>query len=426
MPRATPDLINTGLVLMERMPAPRNFKLASMLSIISSLLGRRTWIDTEAELPRAYPNLYILLVAPPGVGKDNAIKWATQILMDTQEAVNPRRIVSFSGTSISPKGIYDALGPQSDSEQVYTHKGRVHTFRSLTFHIPEMSTMMTEYDSRLIGILNDLYNCSAFASDRIRGAEIIIPNPHITLLIGNQPATLYEVLPEKSFHMGFPSRLCIFQADTRVKRRLFNVDALEDNTALREKLIIDLIDVSLMSGPFLLTYNAGEWLNDFEDREPNQVPGPRWSSYNTRRILHLQKLAMICSASERSDRVLNVDHIERAYEIMTEYERDLPTLFDGIISSKGFTQSYEQFNRIVTTHGKEVYIANAEGDKMFSHYEISHFTLAKELSKTHSMPEKEAILRELLTSGAAVVQMDTRADPPTPTYPRTYIVRHLL
>lgn len=426
MARTNPDLIEACLNLMSEMPAPPNFKLAGVITALSSLLGRRVWIDTEAELPRAYPNLYTMLVAPPGVAKDNIIKWIVQLLSDVQHMAGPqRRIVAFSGSSISPKAVYDALASQDTTEQTFTYNKKVQTFRSLTFCVPELSTMMTEYNQQLVGILNELYNCSPEARDRIRGQDYLVPNPHVVLLLGNQPATLYKTMPEETFHMGFPSRCCIFQANASERKRLFNLGKPQAASgAAREQVLLDLYDVTLMSGPFRITEDVGEWLNAFNIDNPDPVPGSKWDGYNSRRILHVQKLAMICSASERSDRTIELRHCERALEIMRSYEQELPQLFEGVVSSRGYSSSYEQTDRIIEQLAKPVLTRGDGGAEVLSHYEITHWDLARELARTHALHEKEALIKELIQSGRISLKLvKVEGQPAVPFHPRTYVVR---
>lgn len=426
MARPVPDIINTGLALMSRMPAPSNFKLAAVLTILSSLLGRRVWLDNEAELPRAYANLYSMLVAPPGIGKDIVISWAAETLNELQAFVGPQnRVWASAGTSISPKGIYDALGSSDHCEQTFRWANKPYQFRSLTFLVGEMSTIMPDYDQRLIGILNDLYNCAPFASDRIRGQEIVIPNPHITMLVGNQPATLFETLPEKAFHMGFTSRLCIWQSSTKARRRLFNVTTdVDPDPELRAKFISALHDVTLMAGSFRLTPEAGEWLNDFAETEPYPVPGSRWADYNPRRILHVQKLAMICSASERGDRKMEVAHCERALEFMRSYEKDLPHLFDGVVSSEGFSSIYEEVRNLCEQLADPIIVRRHDGTEVLSHYEITHLKLARELSRTINAHKLEKLFAELIRSGVLTLRMQhVEGQAPIILTPRSYIVR---
>lgn len=423
MSRPVSDIIEAGLTLMSRMPAPENFKIAGMLTIMSSLMGRRVWMDNEWELPRAYPNLYTMLVAPPGVGKDIVISWVRKALTTLQEYVGvQRKIWASAGTSISPKGIYDALNSSDLCEQHFRWNNNPEHFRSLTFLMGEMSTIMSDYDQRLIGILNELYNCEAFAADRIRGQEYIIPNPHITMLIGNQPATLFETLPEKAFHMGFTSRLCIFQAFEKVKRQRSKKGTAEPE--LYKKFIDALHDVTLMAGGFRITREADEWLDTFENDNPYAVPGSRWVDYNPRRILHIQKLAMICSASERSDRKLEVQHLERALEIMRLYEKDLPHLFDGVVSSEGFSSIYEDVHTLCEQLAKPIIVKKNDGTEVLSHYEISHLILSRELSRTTNVHKVEKLFAELIRSGVLTIKMQKVPDgPPIPIIPRTYVVR---
>jgi hypothetical protein len=423
MPRPVPDIISTGMDLMARMPAPENFKLAGMLTIMSSLMGRRVWVDNEWELPRAYPNLYTMLVAPPGVGKDIVISWVRKALTTLQEYVGvQRRIWASAGTSISPKGIYDALNSSDHCEQHFRWSGEPQSFRSLTFLIGEMSTIMPDYNQALIGILNELYNCEMFAEDRIRGQDYLIPNPHITMLLGNQPATLFETLPEKAFHMGFTSRLCIFQAFEKVKRKRSKKGA--DNSDLYPKFLDALHDVTLMTGGFKITPDADLWLDDFEEDNPFPVPGSRWIDYNPRRILHVQKLAMICSASERSDRKLNVNHLERALEIMRSYEKDMPHLFDGVVSSEGFSSIYEDVRNLCEQLAKPILVKKNDGTEVLSHYEVTHLILSRELSRTTNVHKVEKLFAELIRSGVLTVKMQkVEGQQPVPIVPRTYIVR---
>lgn len=447
MARPVRDIIETGLQLMARMPAPENFKLAGMLTIMSSLMGRRVFLDNEWELPRAYPNLYSMLVAPPGVGKDIVISWVRKALTSTQEYIGQqRRIWASAGTSISPKGIYDALSSSDHCEQHFQWNKKPQAFRSLTFLIGEMSTIMPDYNQALIGILNELYNCEAFAEDRIRGQDYLIPNPHITMLIGNQPATLFETLPEKAFHMGFTSRLCIFQAFEKVKRTRSKVAINQSD--LYSKFLDSLHDVTLMAGGFRLTQEADAWIDAFEHDEPFQVPGSRWIDYNPRRILHIQKLAMICSASEHSDRKLDASHLERALDIMigwdhrpkedTEnplpwwcthtplhgYEKDLPHLFDGVVSSEGFSSIYEDVRTLCEQLAKPIIVKKHSGQEVLSHYEISHLNLSRELSRTTNVHKVEKLFAELIRSGVLTIKMQkVEGQQPIPITPRTYIVR---
>ncbi len=65
--------------------SPERFRRWAALSIVSVLLDRRVWTSTLGGVP-IYPNLFIMLVAKPGVGKSTAIAPA-RTLLETQPHV---------------------------------------------------------------------------------------------------------------------------------------------------------------------------------------------------------------------------------------------------------------------------------------------------------------------------------------------------
>lgn len=405
MPRATPDVIDTAMSLMVGLTAPDNFKVWTAISAISSILARRVWLPNNVGLPPAYPNLFIMYVGEPATGKDITIGWGTQLLLRIQEEAAPRTVVTLGPQSISQKGIYDAF--DDGAEQVYTYQSRTHQFNSVIFHIPELSTIMTDYDSKLIGVFNDLYNCGPWMRDRIRGRNVSVKNPHATLLFGNQPDTLFEVFPEKVFGMGFTSRLMFIQCFEQVRGILFTHDNKNlMNSELYNMLVTDLLDISLITGPYECTIEVKEALNEFSLQHPDEVPGRKWKHYNGRRTLHLSKLCMICAASERSKKLIEMRHLERAYNFMRDYEKDLPRLFDNIISSRGFVEIYDQINNFLK-------------DKK----EIKHSELSYELSRTRTIQEVRMHIDEFLREGLLEIKRNYDLDPPQDIKPRTYIVR---
>jgi len=405
MPRETNDIIDTALDLMSGLLAPDNFKLWTIISVISSLLARRCWMPNDVGLPPAYPNLYILLVGEPASGKDVSIGFGTNLLIEAQKLAEPRRIITLGAQSISPKGIYDMLGPEGNATQNFTYNRKPHVFNSVTFHIPELSTTMVDYNPLLVGVWNELYNCNPILRDTIRGRDIKINNPHACLLLGNQPDTLFDVLPEKSFGMGLTSRIMFIQCFHETRGVLFT-DEPRDVSAIYQKLVVDLHDVSLITGPFEPTREVKRYLNEFALDRPDWVKGRKWKNYNGRRPLHLQKLCMICAASERSNKIVEMRHLDRAYDFLTGYEKELPRLFENVISSRGYIEVFEQIDSFLANKKK-----------------IKHRDLTRELARTRNIVEVDRLIIDCLKGGLLEIEKDTSFDPPIEKRPRTYLVR---
>ena len=66
-PRRLPDWITSFEEYTSAFPSPQLFKKWGAIATIAMALERKCWIKTN--IGDLYPNLYILCLAPPGVGK---------------------------------------------------------------------------------------------------------------------------------------------------------------------------------------------------------------------------------------------------------------------------------------------------------------------------------------------------------------------
>lgn len=394
MARNLPDFINGWLEYTEPLPTPLIFRIWSAIGAMSCALGRRVWIKTNSRMPLCFPNLFLMLVAPPGIGKDVSINKVADLII-TANAISKNGIVArLGGESISPKGLVDKLADNA-SKQTFTyrrgHEQVTAEFHSLTFCIGELGTAIPEYDPRLIPLLNDLYNNKPAYEDAIRGIEVRVPAPHLTLILGNQPNTLAEVFPERTFRMGFTSRIIFVYAHHPVIKDLYVDEEIELSwdQSLEQKLAEDFCDMASMAGPFKVTPETKKLINEFSRDKPAEVPGAKFQDYNTRRPLHAQKLAICASASESNSQVVEVKHWIRALELLFAAEAKMPQIFAEVTTARGFSETYEE-------------IKGMGGEES----EVTHRTLVRKLSRTHPPYEVKQILELARADGVLVPLMD--------------------
>lgn len=393
MPRKLPNIIDGFLEYTDALPTPRIYRLWSGILLVSSALSRRTWLQANSRLTPCYPNIYAMLVGDPGIGKDVAINKVSDIIYSAIEIAAPKTIVRLGGESISPKGLLDKLAdPASKQHVAFTEKGRKREaeFQSLTFCIGELGTAMPEYDPKLVPILNDLYNNKKVFEEKIRGMEVKIPNPHLTMLLGNQPNTLAEVLPDKAFRMGLTSRIIFIFAQNPVTCDLFIDDESLWDVTLEEQIAHDFVDIAAnFSGPFRVAPEVKRAINTFNHERPNPVIGNRFEGYNTRRPLHAQKVAMCLAAAESNKQVLEMSHWERALSILSEAEALMPLIFEDVITSRGFSETYDDLCTFVQP-----------GDTVALH------DLHRRLSRTHPAYEVKNIIDMAVNDGTLIPVMD--------------------
>lgn len=82
MARQLENWLHSYLSMVNQTEPPQRFHLWSAITILGAQLGRKCTIQLGPEM--FFPNLYCILIGPPGVRKGTAIKYATDLLADMQ------------------------------------------------------------------------------------------------------------------------------------------------------------------------------------------------------------------------------------------------------------------------------------------------------------------------------------------------------
>jgi hypothetical protein len=150
-----------------------------------------------------------------------------------------------------------------------------------------------------------------------------------------------------------------------------------------------------MSGEFSLTDEAWEKADEFHLVEAHKtaLQGSRFEDYNERRSLMLLKLSQIYSAAESQSLEITTSHIDKALDIMLRTEKEMPRVFNNLVSSRGFSTTVEELIQ--------------SSDRTH----ISHQEVEQMLRKRHRPSEIREILRSMIMSGELVPE-GTRAGLP--------------
>lgn len=387
IPRTTSDLLSVVDEYFEFLPAAAPFKKWGGIWLISAALSRRCWTIANPVFGPLYPNLFVMLVGNPGSGKDAVINQIVDILRFAHEGLEQGQGFQFSGRSLSPKGVIDLLNGE-DSEFNFQRRidGKMQTVKYHSFLLcaPEFTTVMPVYNTQLIAFLNELYNCSSVFEEQVRGrgavSQVSIKNPHVAAFMGIQPATLFEVFPEQAFRMGFFSRVNMIYTEETFPANPFD-DAKPDRTDRLPRIITDVRSIAQLSGEFKPTKAAGDLIKDFANNGPGALKQSRFLDYNTRRWMHLTKIALACSASESNSLTIEVPHVERAMKYLVASEKVMPKVFENISTADGFEHTVEQL--LVNTRTSI----------------ITHQELERALRRTHRPYEVGQIIASMLRAG---------------------------
>lgn len=314
------SLIGKFIEYTQPFPTPEIFRKWAAVSCAMGCLERRVWIRAAGTI--AYPSHYILLVAPPGVGKSRIIDEVESLWLATG-------VLQVAPQSATKAAMVDAL---MAAQRTAKMGNETYTFHSLQVAAPEFGVLIPAYDNDAMSFYNIIWDCrDIYRENRRHGEhkETIIDYPQINMLAGTQPAFLGALLPPDAFGMGFTARLVMVYCGVPIKPKLFG-DTTVANPDLKAELVKEVKRVVNLNGEMTYTQAAKDFLTEWHEGEFDGPDHPRLETYSVRRIVTIQKLAMGISAACGNDLVVDKQHLEFALQCMLEAELEMPDVFKGM------------------------------------------------------------------------------------------------
>ncbi len=237
-PRACSNWLNTLLDYVEETEPPRNFWIWAGISTIASALQRKVWLPFGLET--LYPNLYVMIVAPPGrCRKGSPVSFSKKILTQIQSPV-----FVDSPTKRALTKAMDAICATS----FFKYKGEHQVQCPISLISKELSSFLAVDPKSMIEVLTDLfdshdvweYKTSEKGEDKLYGVCV-------NCFFATTPKWLSDNLPDEAIGGGFTSRfLLIYGLD---KYKHIPIPPVPPKQLLN-KLTIDLAHISRLVGEF--------------------------------------------------------------------------------------------------------------------------------------------------------------------------------
>jgi hypothetical protein len=307
------------------------FRRWSAIGIIAGALERKVWIISQGS--HIFPNLYIFLVGPPGVGKTRQLNLAGDLYNSITGTTTENHWVAR--VSLTKASLMDQL-----HAALRTGVAGMESFNSLLILSYELGALIPNYDPDFLNALTYVYDCIKYDEQR-RGTKndpLIIERPQITMIGCTTPSYLVNTMPPGAWDQGFLARvIIIYNSETEVLPLKLNEEHPYDNEVLRNALVEDLKDIASRSGKLQFTEDAGaliaKWNNGNAEgsREATAPSHPRLQHYNTRRPIHLLKLCIIAAADTGNDRI-DQPEVETALNWLLEAESKMSEVFMAMAS----------------------------------------------------------------------------------------------
>lgn len=307
--------------------APEEFRTWAAISILAGVMERKVWVDVG--LGPLYPNLYIMLLAPPGIGKSELTHRVAQFW--TRLSTGTADGLHVSPSNMSAAACIDSL---TDSERRAYPPNEILEpirFNHLNICSNELGTLIPAYDPELMNKLTDLYDGHPY-SERKRGKDlkISIPSPLVNMIMATTPAHLTNALPEGAWDQGFLSRCLLIFNSQRTIQPLFK--KAEGHVELLYDLTHDLVEVFHLMGEMKFSPEAAKALQEWHMQGGPPTPThPRLMNYNTRRTAHLLKLCMVASANTSDKLIITLSHYQTALGWLLAAEHSMPDIFKALV-----------------------------------------------------------------------------------------------
>lgn len=321
------DIIDLFMDLTSGTRSPEIFRLWSAIAMIAGALERRVWIANGDST--TFPNLYVLLVAPPGVGKW-IVELVRELWADTTKPGQILRAFTVASDSVTFASIVDEM--EAARTTFIPPTGGPITYHSLLVTAEEFGLLIPQFSSEIVDKLNALWsNKTEYSESRRTGKKKVkIPNPQLNILAGIQPSTMASRFPDDLWDTGIGRRLLMIYSSEGPRLKLFHRS--RDTSQDKEKLLQILSRLSGLFGPVEVDAEAEDRLETWYANGQEPVPNhSKLTHYNTTRGLYALKLSLIAAIARSREKIIRLQDVERALAWLFEAERRMPDIFRAMM-----------------------------------------------------------------------------------------------
>ena len=386
--------------------SPDNFIDFGWYFLISAALQRRVWTGPDHQ--RLYPNIYVIPVAEPGIGKGLVIKQVAELLKfhklpdpknnghiktltevdraameavaeadykqaqgvnDDYDKKKSKKNKSYEKPLLFPVAAdattYEALvkavsqsirrinfyspNPVSGNQElgVYTHS-------SISFCLEEISSLIRRRTEDVIHFLIQAYDCGDYIYDTKTQGKDRIKKCCVSFFGGTTPGFLQSTFDDRLLTEGFSSRTFFIFASSNRKSTLWIPDLTKEQKAAYVDIQLHLERLSHLYGRVNVNQEAlielEKWWSESQGKKVNT--SPKLLPYYSRKNIHFQKLAIAMHFGESTEMEIPLSTYQRAIGVLEKEEKNMH-LSLGIDRSNPLAVPAEKIRKSLEANGKK-------------------------------------------------------------------------
>lgn len=334
----------------EGLQSPRIFRLWSGISMIAGALERRVWASYGDYV--TYPNLYVMLVAPPGVGK-YVIEHVRELWREIKLPDSSLPAFHVGSDSVSKASLIDEMA-QAKSVRL-APEGPPLVYHSLLVASEELAVLLPTFDPEFVANLNSLFNNRSSYTESRRTSivkSVKFPNPCLNLLVGTQPAQMADRFPDNVWDTGIARRLIMIYAPSGPLLDIFT--PRPQSGRIYQRLVQDLSLLASLFGVVKWEPSGFERLREWHlQGNPPRPSHSKLSNYLNSRTMFLVKLSMISACAARGELVVRESDVTRALGWLLEAEELMPGVFRAMLGKSDGQVIDEMYEYILALWKKD-------------------------------------------------------------------------
>jgi hypothetical protein len=358
--------------------SPDNYIDFGFYYLISAALQRRVW--TGPDHSRLYPNLYIVLVGEPGIGKGLVVKQVAEFLRHHKlpEPSASKKHEAKAITEVDKEMMEEVLkqdyararaaegssGGKDEKEKSYekpllfpvaadatTYEAltaaiakslrrinykefdasvnkeimKIYTHSSLCFCLEEISSLFRKHSEDLVHFLIVTYDCGDYTKDTKTQGKDRIKKCCLNFFGGTTPAFMQKTFDDELINEGFASRTFFIFASQNRKNSLFIPDLSPEQQQYKKDLLDHIEKLSTLYGKVTIDKDTERWLENWWDNAQFTRANLsfRMNPYYARKNIHLFKMAMAVHFGESYEMHIPKWCFEKALDILSDEERKM-------------------------------------------------------------------------------------------------------